>query len=56
MILRYASEVILYSPFHCIKMLFIYSQLRYILYILLPILHFELPLKVYKASILNNAT
>ena len=54
MILRYAPVVILYSPFHSINSL--YSQLRHILYILLPILHPELPLKVLKASILNNAT
>ena len=53
MIPRYALVVILYSPFHSINA--IYSQLRHILYILLPILHPELPLKIYKASIINNA-
>ena len=42
MILRYASVVILYSPFHSINA--IDSQLRHILYILPPILHPELPL------------
>ena len=42
MIRRYASVVILYSPSHSINI--IYSQLRHILYMLLPIFNPEFPL------------